>query len=88
LDRKLAKGLDATALRIVEIANRLAALVEPTEKAKANGKGKQRLVIEDADDLVEDFEQHVQETLDRLLERAVSRFDFTRMRKLQLCVIC
>ena len=73
LDRKLGKELDATAARLVSLANGLAGLVE--DKGKLNGKGKQRVAIDDADDLIEDFERHVQETLDRLLERAVSASD-------------
>ncbi len=70
LDRKLGKDLDATAARLVSLANGLAGLVE--DKGKGNAKGKQRVTIDDADDLIEDFERHVQETLDRLLEKAVS----------------
>ncbi len=69
LSKDLAKELDISTERLLKLANDLANL---PGTSKVHGKGKQKVSIKEADGIEEDFERHLQETLDKLLERAVS----------------
>lgn len=75
LDRKFAKGLDATGQRVLDLTDKLLQLaVEGSqEKAKAaGGKVKPRRKVTDEDDVVDSFQATVIEPVDALLEDAVS----------------
>lgn len=74
LDRKFAKGLDATGQRVIDLTDRLLQLaVEGSqEKTKAaGGKVKPRRKVTDEDDVVDSFQATVIEPIDALLEDAV-----------------
>lgn len=75
LDRKFAKGLDATGQRVLDLTDKLLQLaVEGSqEKTKAaGGKVKPRRKVTDEDDVVDSFQATVIEPVDALLEDAVS----------------
>lgn len=74
LDRKFAKGSDATGQRVLDLTDRLLQLaVEGSqEKTKAaGGKIKPRRKVADEDDVVDSFQATVVEPVDALLEDAV-----------------
>lgn len=70
LDRGLAKEADKSSSRVLSLANRLLDFASKGSNSTSRSKGKARL--EDDDDVTDNFRSLVVDTMDQLLERAVS----------------
>lgn len=71
INKDFSNNLDACSDKALSLVNRLLFLASTADSTKsAKGKGKARL--EDQDDLVDRFESIIVESMDQLLERAVS----------------
>jgi hypothetical protein len=77
LDRKFAKGIDATGERIMDIANSIlkVAAQSPSLDSKADGKKVAYRPLEDEDTVVDHFRSVVTEIVDQLLENADRNLD-------------
>lgn len=64
VDREFAKDIDSTSAKVLSLTNKLLALT-------ANGKGKNRL-LENEEDVMDNFHSIVVDAMDQLLERSVS----------------
>jgi exosome complex exonuclease RRP6 len=83
IDRKFAKDIDSSSVKVLNLANRLLSLVQggdsrsndPNGKTKANGrsseKGKQKALLTDEDDVLDGYHTLVVDIVDQLLESAV-----------------
>jgi exosome complex exonuclease RRP6 len=74
LDRKFAKGIDATSARVLKLTNQLLELAVQSPELDANndGKAKVHAPLDDEDTVVDHFRSSVIDIVDRLLENAVS----------------
>lgn len=70
IDSDLAEEIEACSTKALSITNKLLALVM-NSTTNLSGKGRPRLVV-DQDDVVDDFDSVLVDTMDQLLERAVS----------------
>lgn len=76
LDRKFAKGIDASGERVLKLADRLLQLtVESQPKSKNPGRAKPRRKLADEDDVVDSFQTAVVDQIDHLLEDADIHLD-------------
>ena len=82
IDRGIAKNLDASSSRVLSLANRLLDLVSTAESAKSNYKGKGRL---EHDDITDNFRSSIVDSMDQLLERAVSTLAACEICNLRSC---
>lgn len=71
IDRDLANNLDTCSDKALSLLNRLLNLASTADSAKS-AKGKSKARLEEQDDLVDRFESTIVESMDQLLERAVS----------------
>lgn len=71
IDKDFANNLDACSDRALSLVNRLLSLASTADSSRS-GKGKGKARLEDQDDLVDRFESTIVESMDQLLERAVS----------------
>jgi exosome complex exonuclease RRP6 len=70
IDSELAKGLDVFSARVLSITSRLLHLSSTVDVANGGGKGKNKL--ESQDDVMDSFHSLVVDSMDQMLERAVS----------------
>lgn len=76
LDRKFARGIDASGERVLMLADRLLQLtVESQPKSKNQGRIKPRRKLADEDDVVDSFQSAVVDQVDSLLEDADIHLD-------------
>ena len=72
LDRKFAKGIDATSMRVLNLTNQLLELAAQPPEVDGKKDGKLRVRWNDEDSVVDQFRSSVVDIVDTLLENAVS----------------
>lgn len=70
MDSDLSKELDVFSVRVLSVTNSLLSLAFPSDSSK-DSRGMGKLKLEDEDDVMDNFQSLVVDTMDQLLERAV-----------------
>ena len=77
MDQELAQDLDSFSARILSITNDLLAFVSTADSTQST-RAKEKLKLENQDDVVDSFQSLVVDTMDQLLERAVGDTHYER----------